>query len=51
MRDSDVDLYTFERLRGEFGPFATAAADDDLGPPSSLPATLANRRLLIAVEK
>ena len=27
MRDSDVDLYTFERLRDEFGPFAAAAAD------------------------
>ena len=24
MRDSDVDLYTFERLRDEFGPFAAA---------------------------
>ena len=33
MRDSDVDLYTFERLRDEFGPFAAAAADDDLGRP------------------
>lgn len=31
MRDSDVDLYTFERLRDEFGPFAAATADDDLG--------------------
>jgi SpoVK/Ycf46/Vps4 family AAA+-type ATPase len=31
MRDSDVDLYTFERLRDEFGPFAAVAADDDLG--------------------
>ena len=31
MRDSDVDLYTFERLRDEFGPFAAAEAGDDLG--------------------
>src|SRR5437867_1909794 len=31
MRDSDVDLYTFERLRGEFGPFAAAESGDDLG--------------------
>ena len=31
MRDSDVDLYTFERLRDEFGPFAGAEAGDDLG--------------------
>src|SRR5213592_4079697 len=27
MRDSDVDLYTFERLRDEFGPFATGDND------------------------
>jgi AAA+ superfamily predicted ATPase len=27
MRDSDVDLYTFERLRGEFGSFACEAGD------------------------
>ena len=27
MRDSDVDLYTFERLRDEFGPFACEAGD------------------------
>jgi AAA+ superfamily predicted ATPase len=27
MRDSDVDLYTFERLRGEFGPFACEPGD------------------------
>ena len=31
MRDSDVDLYTFERLRDEFGPFARSKADGDLG--------------------
>ena len=31
MRDSDVDLYTFERLQSEFGPFATATDGDDLG--------------------
>jgi AAA+ superfamily predicted ATPase len=31
MRDSDVDLYTFERLRGEFGPFVDKDAGDDLG--------------------
>ena len=31
MRDSDVDLYTFERLRDEFGPFAQSKADGDLG--------------------
>ena len=31
MRDSDVDLYTFERLRDEFGPFARSKADDGLG--------------------
>ena len=31
MRDSDVDLYTFERLRDEFGPFAAAEGDDGLG--------------------
>ena len=30
MRDSDVDLYTFERLRNEFGSFA-AGNSDDLG--------------------
>ncbi len=29
MRDSEVDLYTFERLREEFGPFAGSKADDD----------------------
>jgi AAA+ superfamily predicted ATPase len=27
MRDSDVDLYTFERLRSEFGPFACEPGD------------------------
>lgn len=27
MRDSDVDLYTFERLRDEFGPFAAGDSD------------------------
>ena len=27
MRDSDVDLYTFERLRDEFGPFATGDSE------------------------
>src|SRR5438128_3532243 len=31
MRDSNLDLYTFERLRDEFGSFAASAADDDLG--------------------
>jgi len=31
MRDSDVDLYTFERLRGEFGPFVDKDAGDALG--------------------
>jgi SpoVK/Ycf46/Vps4 family AAA+-type ATPase len=31
MRDSDVDLYTFERLRDQFGPFADSMADDGLG--------------------
>src|SRR5256885_2790410 len=31
MRDSDVDLYTFERLRVEFGPFAGSEAGDGLG--------------------
>ena len=31
MRDSDVDLYTFERLRDEFGPFAAAETGDELG--------------------
>ncbi|HEY3302915.1 MAG TPA: ATP-binding protein [Candidatus Binatia bacterium] len=31
MRDSDVDLYTFERLRDEFGPFAAGEAADGLG--------------------
>ena len=31
MRDSDVDLYTFERLRDEFGPFAASEATDGLG--------------------
>lgn len=30
MRDSDVDLYTFERLRDEFGPFARSNSDDGL---------------------
>ena len=30
MRDSDVDLYTFERLRDEFGSF-TAGDSDGLG--------------------
>src|SRR2546430_6550560 len=27
MQDSDVDLYTFERLRDEFGPFAAGDSD------------------------
>jgi len=27
MRDSDVDLYTFERLRNEFGPFVCEGGD------------------------
>ena len=27
MRDSDVDFYTFERLRDEFGPFAAGDSD------------------------
>jgi AAA+ superfamily predicted ATPase len=27
MRDSDVDLYTFERLRDEFGPFGAETGD------------------------
>ena len=31
MRDSDVDLYTFERLRDEFGPFIASKARDGLG--------------------
>jgi hypothetical protein len=31
MRDSDVDLYTFERLRDEFGPFAAGESGEDLG--------------------
>jgi SpoVK/Ycf46/Vps4 family AAA+-type ATPase len=31
MRDSDVNLYTFERLRDEFGPFAASEATDGLG--------------------
>ena len=31
MRDSDVDLYTFERLRDEFGPFTGSEAGDGLG--------------------
>ena len=31
MRDSDVDLYTFERLRDEFGPFTPGASTDGLG--------------------
>jgi len=31
MRDSDVDLYTFERLRDEFGPFAAGEFGEDLG--------------------
>ncbi|HET8562390.1 MAG TPA: ATP-binding protein [Candidatus Binatia bacterium] len=31
MRDSDVDLYTFERLRDEFGPFIGSEAGDNLG--------------------
>jgi AAA+ superfamily predicted ATPase len=31
MRDSDLDLYTFERLRDEFGPFAGSEAGDGLG--------------------
>jgi hypothetical protein len=30
MRDSDVDLYTFDRLRDEFGPF-TETEGDGLG--------------------
>jgi len=30
MRDSDVDLYTFERLRDQFGSF-TAHDSEDLG--------------------
>jgi SpoVK/Ycf46/Vps4 family AAA+-type ATPase len=31
MRDSDVDLYTFERLRDEFGPFTPDESTDGLG--------------------
>ena len=31
MRDGDVDLYTFERLRAEFGPFTRDEATDGLG--------------------
>jgi AAA+ superfamily predicted ATPase len=31
MRDTDVDLYTFERLRDEFGPFIGSEAGDGLG--------------------
>jgi SpoVK/Ycf46/Vps4 family AAA+-type ATPase len=31
MRDSDVDLYTFERLRDEFGPFTSGESTDGLG--------------------
>jgi SpoVK/Ycf46/Vps4 family AAA+-type ATPase len=31
MRDSDVDLYTFERLRDEFGPFTPGESTDGLG--------------------
>jgi SpoVK/Ycf46/Vps4 family AAA+-type ATPase len=31
MRDADVDLYTFERLRDEFGGFVTDEAVDGLG--------------------
>lgn len=31
MRDSDVDLYTFDRLRDEFGPFVAAETGDGLG--------------------
>jgi AAA+ superfamily predicted ATPase len=31
MRDSDLDLYTFERLRDEFGEFVTAEAGDGIG--------------------
>ena len=35
MRDSDVDLYTFERLRDEFGPFAAAEAAIVWAAPSA----------------
>jgi SpoVK/Ycf46/Vps4 family AAA+-type ATPase len=31
MRDSDVDLYTFERMRDEFGPFAASESGEGLG--------------------
>jgi SpoVK/Ycf46/Vps4 family AAA+-type ATPase len=31
MRDSDVDLYTFERLQSEFGPFECGESSDGLG--------------------
>jgi AAA+ superfamily predicted ATPase len=31
MRDSDVDLYTFERLREEFGPFTAGEGSDGVG--------------------
>jgi AAA+ superfamily predicted ATPase len=31
MRDSDFDLYTFERLREEFGPFVAPEANSELG--------------------
>jgi SpoVK/Ycf46/Vps4 family AAA+-type ATPase len=31
MRDSDVDLYTFERLQSEFGPFEGAESSDGIG--------------------
>ena len=35
MRDSDVDLYTFERLRDEFGPFAAVPKQRSFGPRPS----------------
>ena len=31
MRDSDIDLYSFERLRDEFGPFIGSEGSDGLG--------------------
>ena len=34
MRDSDVDLYTFERLRDQFGPFAGQRQTTVWGVPS-----------------
>ena len=51
MRDSDVDLYTFERLRDEFGPFAGGAAVDGLGRAERELVGVRYREMLVELTK